>query len=168
MELTVKKRLISVIASSVCLLGMNLQALTLKESDIEAMETNPVVQERLKNFNETQQDLEIAKSEWLPSLDYRATFGRNEAGNLKDGTTESSYNHNVIDESYNHYTQSLKLTQNIFNGFSTTHKIDYQKARILGAAHHYLENANDMAFQMTGAYLDVVRSYQLYQNEKIM
>jgi adhesin transport system outer membrane protein len=166
MELTVKKRLISVIASSVCLLGMNLQALTLKESVLEAMETNPVVQERLKNFNETQQDLEIAKSEWLPSLDYRATFGRNEAGNLKDGTTESSYNHNVIDESYNHYTQSLKLTQNIFNGFSTTHKIDYQKARILGAAHHYLENANDMAFQMTGAYLDVARSYQLYQNAK--
>lgn len=166
MELKVKKRLISVIASSVCLLGMNLQALTLKESVLEAMETNPVVQERLKNFNETQQDLEIAKSEWLPSLDYRATFGRNEAGNLKDGTTESSYNHNVIDESYNHYTQSLKLTQNIFNGFSTTHKIDYQKARILGAAHHYLENANDIAFQMVGAYLDVVRSYQLLQNAK--
>ena len=61
MELTVKKRLISVIASSVCLLGMNLQALTLKESVLEAMETNPVVQERLKNFNETQQDLEITK-----------------------------------------------------------------------------------------------------------
>ena len=166
MELIVKKRLISVIASSVCLLGINLQALTLKESVLEALETNPVVQERLKNFNETQQDLEITKSEWLPSLDYRATFGRNEAGNLKDGTTESSYNHNVIDEGYNHYTQSLKLTQNIFNGFSTTHKMDYQKARILGAAHHYLENANDMAFQMSGAYLDVVRSYQLYQNAK--
>jgi adhesin transport system outer membrane protein len=165
MELKVKKRLISVVAS-VCLFSINLQALTLKESVLEALETNPVVQERLKNFNETQQDLEIAKSEWLPSLDYRATFGRNEAGNLKDETNESSYNHNVIDEGYNHYTQSLKLTQNIFNGFSTTHKIDYQKARILGAAHHYLENANDIAFQMVGAYLDVVRSYQLLQNAK--
>jgi outer membrane protein, adhesin transport system len=27
------------------------------------MNTNPVVQERMKNFRETQQDLEIAKSE---------------------------------------------------------------------------------------------------------
>lgn len=166
MELKVKKRLISVVASSVCLFSINLQALTLKDSVLEALDTNPIVQERLKNFNETQQDLEITKSEWLPSLDYRATFGRNEAGNLKDETNESSYNHNVIDEGYNHYTQSLKLTQNIFNGFSTTHKIDYQKARILGAAHHYLENANDIAFQMVGAYLDVVRSYQLLQNAK--
>ena len=166
MELKVKKKLISVVASSVCLLSINLHALTLKESVLEALDTNPVVQERLKNFNETQQDLEITKSEWLPSLDYRATFGRNEAGNLKNETNESSYNHNVIDDGYNHYTQSLKLTQNIFNGFSTTHKIDYQRARILGAAQHYLENANDIAFQMSGAYLDVIRSYKLYQNAK--
>ena len=56
MELTVKKRLISVVASSVCLLSINLHALTLKESVLEALDTNPVVQERLKNFNETQQD----------------------------------------------------------------------------------------------------------------
>lgn len=159
-----KGRLISVVASSVCLLSMNLQALTLKDSVIEAMRTNPVVQERLKNFNETQQDLEIVKSEWLPSIDYRATFGRNNAGEFKDSNPGGKYDNSVEDSTYNHYTNSLKLTQNIFNGFSTTNKIDYQKARILGAAHHYLENANDIAFQMTGAYLDVVRSYQLYQN----
>lgn len=165
MELKVKKRLFSVVVSSICLFSINLQALTLKQSVLEAMETNPVVQERLKNFNETQQDLEITKSEWLPSLDYRATFGRNSAGNVKD-SGDSEYHHTVEDSTYNHYTNSLKLTQNLFNGFSTTHKIDYQKARILGAAHHYLENANDIAFQMTGAYLDVVRSYQLHQNAK--
>lgn len=165
MELKVKKRLFSVVVSSVCLFNMNLQALTLKESVLEALDTNPVVQERLKNFNETQQDLEITKSEWLPSLDYRATLGRNNAGDIKD-SGDSEFRHTVEDSTYSHYTNSLKLTQNIFNGFSTTHKIDYQKARILGAAHHYLENANDIAFQMTGAYLDVVRSYQLYQNAK--
>ena len=166
MALKVRKRLISVVASSICLFSMNLQALTLKNSVLEAMETNPVVQERLKNFNETQQDLEITKAEWLPSLDYRATFGRNSAGNLKDNDPGSKYDHGVKDTTYNHYTNSLKLTQNIFNGFSTTNKIDYQKARILGVANHYLENANDIAFQMVGAYLDVVRSYQLYQNAK--
>ena len=165
MELKVKRRLFSVVVSSICVLSINLQALTLKESVLEALDTNPIVQERLKNFNETQQDLEITKSEWLPSLDYRATLGRNNAGNIKN-SGDSEFHHTVEDSTYSHYTNSLKLTQNIFNGFSTTHKIDYQKARILGAAHHYLENANDIAFQMTGAYLDVVRSYKLYQNAK--
>ena len=166
MKLIVKRRLISIVASSACLLSMNLQALTLKESVLEALNTNPIVQERLKNFNETQQDLEITKAEWLPSLDYRATAGRNNAGEIKDYSSDSEYKNQVEDTTYNHYTNSLKLTQNLFNGFSTTHKIDYQEARILGAAHHYLENANDVAFQMTEAYIDVVRSYQLYENSK--
>ena len=160
-----KKKLFSIVVSSICLLGVNLQALTLKESVLETLETNPVVQERLKNFNETQQDLEITKSEWLPSLDYVGSFGINSAGRIKD-SSDSEYDNNVTQESYKHYTNSLKLTQNIFNGFSTTHKIDYQESRILGAAYNYLENANDIAFQMVGAYLDVVRSYKLYQNAK--
>jgi len=160
-----KSFLFSVITSSVCLLSINAQALTLKESVLETLETNPVVQERLKNFNETQQDLEIVKSEWLPSLDYRGTFGVNRAGDIKN-STDSSFDNNVTNENYTQYTNSLKLTQNLFNGFSTTHKIDYQEARILAAAYNYLENANDIAFQMVGAYLDVVRSYKLYQNAK--
>ena len=132
MKLIVKRRLISIVASSACLLSMNLQALTLKESVLEALNTNPIVQERLKNFNETQQDLEITKAEWLPSLDYRATAGRNNAGEIKDYSSDSEYKNQVEDTTYNHYTNSLKLTQNLFNGFSTTHKIDYinQKGRI--------------------------------------
>ena len=165
MKLKSKKRLISVVASAICLLSVNLNALTLKESVLDVLDTNPVVQERLKNFNETQQDLEIAKSEWLPSLDYSARIGRNNSGELKDSGS-SKFDHTVQDRTYSHYTNSLKLTQNIFNGFSTTHKISYQETRILGAAYHYLENANDISFQMVGAYIDVIRSYQLYQNAK--
>ncbi|MCG3694236.1 hypothetical protein [Aliarcobacter butzleri] len=53
MKLKSKKRLISVVASAICLLSVNLNALTLKESVLEVLDTNPVVQERLKNFNET-------------------------------------------------------------------------------------------------------------------
>lgn len=131
-------------------------ALSLQESVSESLKTNPVVQERLKNFHETQQDLNIVQSEFYPSLNYIGSYGRNNAGRLKQ--------EDVVDESYRHYTHSLKLTQNLFNGFSTLNKMDYQKARILAAAHHYIENANDIAFQMVEAYLDVIRGYQLYQN----
>lgn len=146
-------------------LATNLEALNLKEALNEVLDTNPVVKERLKNFNETRQDLEIAKSEWLPSLDYRASIGMNNSGFIKD-SGNSKFKHKVRDTSYSHYTNSLKLTQNIFNGFSTTEKINYQEARVMAAAYHYLENANDIAFQMTQAYIDLLRSYQLLQNAK--
>lgn len=161
-----KKIVLGIITSSFLLVGNNLSALSLEESVKEAMDTNPIAKERLKNFREVQQDLNIAQSEWLPSLDYTASFGRNNAGDIKDYDENSKYKNSVADHTYNHYTQSLKLTQNIFNGFSTTNKIDYQKARILAAAHHYVENTNDIAFQMVGAYLDSIRSYRLLQNAK--
>lgn len=153
----IKNKVISVIAASaIFMFTSSAFALSLQESVSEVLRTNPVVQERLKNFHETQQDLNIAESEFYPSLDYIGSYGRNNAGRLKQD--------DVVDESYRHYTHSLKLTQNIFNGFSTLNKIDYQKARILAAAHHYVENANDIAFQMVQAYLDVIRGYQLHQN----
>ncbi len=130
--MNVKKVILSMVTAT-CLFSINANALTLKETLNEVLETNPVVQERLKNLNETREDLNIAKSEWLPSLDYRGTIGRNNSGDLKDGDVSkgSSFNHNVRDSSYSHYTNSLKLTQNIFNGFSTTEKINYQEARVL-------------------------------------
>lgn len=130
--MNVKKVILSMVTAT-CLFSINANALTLKETLNEVLETNPVVQERLKNLNETREDLNIAKSEWLPSLDYRGTIGRNNSGDLKDGDVSkgSSLNHNVRDSSYSHYTNSLKLTQNIFNGFSTTEKINYQEARVL-------------------------------------
>ncbi|MCT7494768.1 TolC family outer membrane protein [Aliarcobacter cryaerophilus] len=162
--MNVKKVILSMVTAT-CLFSINANALTLKETLNEVLETNPVVQERLKNLNETREDLNIAKSEWLPSLDYRGTIGRNNSGDLKD-SGNSSFNHTVRDSSYSHYTNSLKLTQNIFNGFSTTEKINYQEARVFGAAYHYLENANDIAFNMTQAYIDLLRSYQLLQNAK--
>ncbi|CAI8217838.1 MAG: TolC family protein [Sulfurovum sp.] len=161
MKLLTRNKFFSVLAS-VCILSVNINALTLKESVLETLNTNPIIKERLKNFNESQQDLEITKSEWLPSLDYVGTFGRNNAGEIKDYSNNREYKNSVTDETYNHYTNSLKLTQNIFNGFSTTHKIEYNEASILASAYHYLENANDIAFQIVGAYIDVVRSYQLY------
>ena len=110
--MNVKKVILSMVTAT-CLFSINANALTLKETLNEVLETNPVVQERLKNLNETREDLNIAKSEWLPSLDYRGTIGRNNSGDLKD-SGNSSFNHTVRDSSYSHYTNSLKLTQNIF------------------------------------------------------
>jgi len=142
------------------------QALTLKESIIEAMGSNPVVQERLKNYRATQQDLGVAESEYYPSLDFRAVAGYNKAGTLKNNNANRPWDHAVRDITYNNYEASLTLTQNLFDGFGTTNKVNYQEARILAAAYKYIEVANSIAFKMTGAYLDVMRSYELLQTAR--
>ena len=143
-----------------------LSGITLKQSVVEAINTNPVVQERLKNYRATQQDLNIAESEYYPSLDFRAAVGYNNAGELKTSTPGSEWDQNVQDEDYNNYETSLTLTQNLFDGFGTTNKVDYQEARILAAAYNYVEKSNDIAFKMTNAYINVQRSYDLLQTAR--
>ncbi|MEA3371006.1 MAG: TolC family outer membrane protein [Campylobacterota bacterium] len=147
------------------ILFSSLSALTLKESVVEAMNTNPVVTERLKNYRATQQDLSVAESEYYPSVDFRASLGYNNAGEFKD-SRDGDWHHKVIDEEYNNYETSLVLTQNLFDGFSTTNKVDYQEARILAAAYNYVEKSNDIAFKMTSAYISVIRSYELLQTAR--
>lgn len=143
-----------------CVLSASLSALTLQDSIVEVLNTNPVVQERLKNFRVTQQDLNVAKAEYYPQIDLSVSGGFTEAGKLKS-SGNSDFHHTVSSSSYRTYESSLTLTQNLFNGFGTEHKVDYQKARILAAAYKYLEVADDEAFKMTTAYLDVLRSHEL-------
>lgn len=151
-----KRNFVSLTAAS-CILSSSLFGLTLKESISEALNTNPVVQERLKNYRATQQDLNIAESEYYPKIDIRATAGVNYAG--------ERYDH-VRNIDYTNYESSLQLTQNLFDGFGTMHKVDYQEARILAAAYNYVEKSNDIAFKMTNAYLNVLRSYELLETAK--
>ena len=153
-----------IIVSSI-LLSTSLFGLTLKESVVEAMNTNPVVIERLRNYRATQQDLTVAESEYYPRVDFSASLGYNNAGEFKD-SRDGAWNHKVIDEQYNNYETSLILTQNLFDGFSTMNKVDYQEARILAAAYNYVEKSNDIAFKMTSAYVNVIRSYELLQTAR--
>lgn len=160
-KLFISISIISLIYSS------SLYAITLKQSVVEAINTNPTVQERLKNYRATQQDLKIAESEYYPSLDFRAAVGYSEAGELKTNRPiGDAWDHGVRDEDYGNYETSLTLTQNLFDGFATMNKIDYQESRILAAAYNYIEKSNDIAFKMTSAYLYVQRSYDLLQTAR--
>ena len=137
---------------------INAAALTLEEAVTEAINTHPVVQERLKNFRATQQDLNIADSGYLPKLDLISGVGYKKNGLLSD---------HVADDSTDVYRNSLVLTQNLFRGFATQHLVEYEKSRVLAAAYHYIETANDIALQMVGAYLNLLKQQdQLVNNQE--
>ena len=135
---------------------INLQATTLKEDVADSLKTNPVIKERLRNFRATKQDVNIATSEYLPSIDLRTVVSYNKAGD--DNT--AVLHHDVKDTNYELYQATLTLTQNIFNGFSTKYKVKYQETRVLAAAYNYIEKANDISFKMANAYINVLETYE--------
>lgn len=134
----------------------SLNALTLEEGVNEVLSTHPVVQERLHNYRATLEDLRITESQYLPSLDYSGTIAREKTDSPM--TAENGVSRSVSLTSYNH---SLQLTQNLFNGFGTLYEVDYNKARILAAANHYIENANDVAYNFINAYINAVKAKKL-------
>ncbi|WP_152183892.1 TolC family outer membrane protein [Sulfurimonas indica] len=124
-------------------------AQTLKESLEEILHTNPIIQERLQNYNATKQDITSAKSGYYPKLD------------IKLGTGEEKIVHDYATTDYSVYKSSLNYTHNIFNGFGTTSLVDSQEYRTAAAAYSYIEKVNNTSIELVNTYLEVVKNQEL-------
>lgn len=134
-----------------------LQAMTLQEGVEEVLSSHPIVQERLHNYRATLEDLRITEAQYLPTLDYSGYIARERTDSPSTRTPANNYGSKTLTS----YENSLQLTQNLFNGFGTTYEVDYNKARILSAANHYIENANDIAYQFVNAYINALKAKEL-------
>ncbi len=159
-----KKRLIIVLS-----VVASLSAQDLRMTVDEVLSTNPIILERLKNYNATKEDITSAKSGYYPKLDLSLGAGvenskRTDAfgkKNLRDknGNTVSSLNLSV-------YQNSLTYTHNLFKGFETTYQVEQQEHRTVAAAYSYIEKVNDTSFEMVNTYLQVMRNRELLDTAK--
>jgi adhesin transport system outer membrane protein len=126
-----------------------LNAFSLQEGTKEIITTHPVVLERLHNYRATLEDLRTTEAQFLPTLDYTGTVAR-------EKTKAPATNQESV--SFTAYEHSLQLTQNLFNGFGSIYEADYNKARIVSASYHYVENVNDLAFSFVTAYVNAIKA----------
>ena len=139
------------------MLTLSLRAETLQECIIDTLETNPVILERLKNYKATREDIEVARSGYLPKIDITVATGREK---LK------SFMNRFQADSMDVYESSLVYTHNIFKGFQTYHQLKKEQARTMAAAYNYVEKANDIAFRMSEIYIELVRQKEILEVEK--
>lgn len=135
----------------------SLYALNLKDGVSEVLNTNPIVIERLNNYRATLEDVRSSEAGYLPTVDWMSGYG---VERTKSPSTSFE------SRSYNIYEHSLQLTQNIFNGLGTKYQIDYQKARLLAAANHFVEKSNDVAFNFIKNYIEVLKQRELVEIAK--
>jgi len=147
-------------------------AQNIKECVVDVLETNPKVQERLKNYNSIAQDIDIAKSDYWPKLDLNLGVGYENTDRYKRPSPTADERNT----DYTVYQNSLRYTQNLFKGFETYHKVQEEEARAGAAAYSFIETANDTAFEMVNTYLQMMRNVELLStaqenvdiNEKIL
>jgi len=141
-----------------CLGISSAEATSLKDVVAEVLDTNPVIVERLRNYRATREEVNIADAGYYPTLDLQSSFGRKYEGRVSS---------KVLRTTENVFQNSLILRQNIFDGFSTHEKVNYQKMRTLAAAFSYLEKANDVTLQTINVYLELLRQKELLNNSQI-
>lgn len=137
----------------------SLNAQDLKNTVSEVLSTNPVILERLKNYNATKEDVTNAQSGYYPKIDLNIGVGVEKTDKRNQVASDLSV-------SYSAYQNSLKLTQNLFNGFGTTSQVTTQECKTASAAYSYVEKANDRAFATVDAYLEIMKNQELLQTAK--
>jgi len=139
------------------LLSSSTYALNLKSTVSEVIETHPIIQERLKNYRATRQDMGMADSGYMPTIDIVGGVG---------WKTQGRINSDIAKENYDTYNSAIILKQNLFNGFDTLYGVAYEKSRVVSAAYDYIEKTDDVTLQTTKAYLDLLRANELYNTSK--
>ncbi len=131
------------------------QAETLQSVVGHVLDTNPALHERLKNYETKKAEIAIDEAGYYPTVNLESAVGRKATGRIdSDG----------IHQSYNVFQHSLRLRQNIFDGFSTQERVNYRKMLALSAAYNYLDKSNDTALQAVTAYIDLQKEKALLKN----
>lgn len=127
----------------------------IKTTISEVLSTNPIVLERLKNYNATKEDITTAQAGYYPKLDLTIGVGK------EDG--ERPLNQEF---DYSVYQNSLSYTHNLFKGFQTTHRVGQQENRTIAAAYSYIEKVNDTSFETLNIYLQLMKNMELLNIQK--
>lgn len=145
-----------------------LDAQDLRTTVNEVISTNPIILERLKNYNSTKEDIQSAKSGYYPKLDISlgAGYEHSQREDFAGNTTLNKRGTSVDKLGLGVYQNALTYTQNIFNGFATTYQVEQQEYRTISAAYSYIEKVNDTSFEMVNNYLQVMKNEELLQNAK--
>ena len=111
------------ISLALSLISQNVFAVTLSEAMLQAYLNNPELNAERENIKVSKEDLNISKSEFLPTIIVSSSKSEESTSKLTDRTGASS---SITD--VNPKTQSIEIEQKLFQGFAGVASL--QKSKI--------------------------------------
>jgi len=142
---------------SLSLLPALLSAMSITEVVQDAIKNHPQLQIQKSSFYVQKERLTQAKAGYLPSVDLSYSVGPEVTRTPANLREEASL---VRQEA------SAVLTQNIFTGLGDKYAVEEQEALILSAGSTVNENANSLALEASTAYLNTLKTLELYNVAK--
>lgn len=132
-------------------------SLNLRDAVATGIATNPQYGIVASSRRATDEELNQGRALYLPSVDVYADTGVE----YSDDPATRGGADNDDTETMWRYETDLKLTQMLFDGFSTKYEVERQKARVNSSAFRVRETAELVGLSIVEAYLEVLRQRQL-------
>lgn len=122
----------------------------LRDSVIKGLNNNPMLNAEINGLSAQIEESNVRFGGLLPTVDIRGSAGR-ERSKIQDGPTRT----------YNASSYGIEARQNIFSGFAGQAKYLASYSDAMGGYYRYLNKANQVAFEASGAHVDVSRAQAL-------
>ena len=139
--------------ASLMMLPLSIYASSLLNVVQQTIETHPQIQVKKEELNIQKRRLTQVEADNLPVIDLSYGIGPEITNTVANSTNEAKLLRQDA---------GAELSQNVFMGFDTMYGISQQKALILSAGTGVEESANSIALEVIDAYLNVLKSKELY------
>jgi len=136
------------LAAQDTVLASESSASVIKETVTQAINYSPEVQASWHEFLASKQDIKVAKSGYLPSVDLSASAGSRQ----RDFDGRDAYSANQ---------GQISLTQSLFNGFKTSGQVEHFDNASLVRYFELMDTVESTALEAVRAYQDVVSNREL-------
>jgi adhesin transport system outer membrane protein len=139
--------------------SVNINAQSLEEAVATALDTHPDIRQSFARFKSKEEDVNRASSGYFPTIDLTAGYGyeytdtpgnRRSAIDGEDGTTELARGE-----------FGISIRQMLFDGMFTSNEIDRTKFEASAEQWTLIANAEDLALQVSKAYLNFIKTKEL-------
>ena len=120
----------------------------------DAIIHNPEFREQIKIHQGASAELEGAEGSWYPKIDIAAGIG-----------LEETNDEGVASTSLTRKETSIRLTENLFEGFKTENEIDRTQAAMDAAGYSAQAKASQIALDMAQAYINLLKEQELLRLE---
>jgi adhesin transport system outer membrane protein len=127
------------------------QVQSIKDAAQEAVLTNPDVQLKWHAFQAANGERDVAAGNYLPKVDVSAN------------TSYEMHNEPLLLDNYNSHSQSITLTQMIYDGFATSNEVDRLDHNRLVKLYDLYDITETTTLDVVHAHLDVLRYRKLVE-----
>jgi len=136
----------------------HVQAMSITEAIQSTLDNHPEIHSAVNNRLSADEDVNVAKGGWKPTLDLVAGYGRE--GTDSPTTRAETFGGNNK-ETLNYTQSELRLRQMLFDGFNTPNEVARTKDVVNSRAYFVQGTSETLALRTIEVYLDVLKRREL-------